>query len=120
MSFNEHYFDLVIGKILGLLFENRFGDFKIDEVIRKFCEMLNTERTYRLVCTKLLNYDDDIFISQVVQALESILATEKSLKNVRQKLRKAKENQDLFDIFFKTFSYNPISTLTLCYLSEQY
>jgi vacuole morphology and inheritance protein 14 len=67
-----------------------------------------------------LTYEDQIFISQVVQALESILASEKSLKNVRQKLRKAKENKELFEIFFKTFSYNPVSTLTLCYLSEQY
>lgn len=90
VSFSEHYFDLVIGKILGLLFENRFGDFKIDEVIRKFCEMLNPERTYRSICVKLLTYEDEIFISQVVQALESTLATEKSLKIVRQKLRKVK------------------------------
>ena len=120
VSFNDHYFDLVIGKILALLFENRFGDLKIEEVIKKFCEMLNTERAYRSICVKLLTYDDENFISQIVQALENILSTEKTLKNVRQKLRKAKENKELFEILFRTFSYSAVSTLTLCYMAEQY
>jgi hypothetical protein len=41
VSLNEQYFDLVIAKLLSLLFQNKAIEFRTEEILRKFCEILD-------------------------------------------------------------------------------
>lgn len=75
VSLNEQYFDLVIEKLLTLLFQNKAIDFGTEEVLRKFCGMLDPEKTYMSICTQLLTYVDAKFILTIVDSLNLLLAT---------------------------------------------
>ncbi|CAN5950645.1 unnamed protein product [Sphagnum jensenii] len=65
VSFTEQYFDLVIDKLLSLLF-SRNTELKIENIFRKFCNLLNVEKTFVSVCQQLLVYKDARFIEQIV------------------------------------------------------
>jgi vacuole morphology and inheritance protein 14 len=59
--------------------------------------------------------------------MDLILLTDKELVEVRSALKNLAiekehrvENIKLFESLFKTWSHNPISTITLCLLAQQY
>jgi len=63
----------------------------------------------------------------MVQKLDQILLTDKELSEVRKTLKnistdkESKENNvKLFESFYRTWAYNPVSTITLCFLTQQY
>lgn len=63
----------------------------------------------------------------MVQKLDQILLTDKELSEVRKTLKNIstdKENRELnyklFESFFRTWVYNPVSTITFCFLTQQY
>ena len=66
VSLNEQYFDLVIAKLLSLLFQNKAIEFRTEEILRKFCDSLDPEKTYVSICTQLLSYEDGKFIEGTV------------------------------------------------------
>lgn len=74
VSFNEQYFDLVIDKLLNLLY-TKSTELKTENIFRKFCNLLNVEKTYVSVCQQLIDYKDTRFIEQIVHVLNFILVT---------------------------------------------
>lgn len=75
VSFTEQYFDLVIDKLLSLLF-TKSTELKTENIFRKFCNLLNVEKTFMSVCQQLLVYKDTRFVEQIVHVLNFILVTE--------------------------------------------
>lgn len=65
----------MIAKLLSLLFQNKTIEFRTEEILRKFCDSLDPEKTYISVCSQLLSYEDGKFIEGTVEALNSLLAT---------------------------------------------
>ena len=69
---------------------------------------------------EILKIHEDVqFLSLMVQTLDVILATDRELTDFR-KMLKANEDPDLFLALYYTWCYDPVSTVTLCLMSENY
>jgi len=87
-------------------------------IVRILCKNLNAERIYKSFA-EYLEADEDLeFASSMVQNLTLIMITSPELSDMRRKLKQleTKESVQLFTHLYRSFSHNPISTLTLCLL----
>ena len=73
-----------------------------------------------------LNMKDLVFVQDMIETLTFAIAASPFYKALRGKLYGtiptdyAKDREDLFKKLFNSWSINPISTLTLCLLSQKY
>jgi vacuole morphology and inheritance protein 14 len=98
---------------------------KSEFIIKKLSLMLDPEKIFREISNNLLiqNRNNFQFYYSFIQILNNILLTSKefsTLKNLIKESETKKNGLDLFIILFKSWSYNPISTLSLCLLSKNY
>lgn len=121
VSMKQEYFDLVIDKLLQIL-SMRDDGMRIEIVLNKLCNVLNVERIFLSIASQMLNIQSVEFKGQIIYALNSILVTYENTLSLRKKLRRldVEENNGLFKILFKAFSYNPVCLLCLCFVSEEY
>ena len=76
--------------------------------------------------SKLENHHDLTFSQELIERLTLVIAASPYYKSLRAilmgkaKPEYASSKEELFFTLFKTWSYNPISTLTLCLLSRNY
>lgn len=111
ISLHQHYFDLVIEKILQVCFDNMsVREKNSDVIVKKLCAILDGRKVFMSLSSKLQNFEDVEFISNFVQSLDLILLTDKQLSDVRQLLRNLKydkENSEkavaAFEKFFPTW-----------------
>jgi len=96
-------------------------------IIRRLSMSLDPEKLFVTFAESLLKFEDPIFISTMVQTLDFLLLTESDLGQLRRKLKSFKfdkeneeDNTKLFTSLFNTWVYNPVATLTLCFLTHQY
>ncbi|EGG10056.1 uncharacterized protein MELLADRAFT_47164 [Melampsora larici-populina 98AG31] len=88
-------------------------------IVRVLCQYLNPERIYKTFGEHLEKDEDLEFASLMVQNLNLIMITSPELSEMRKKLKQleTKDNCHLFINLYRSFSHNPISTLTLCLLT---
>ncbi|KAL9652454.1 hypothetical protein ABK040_000027 [Willaertia magna] len=94
-------------------------------MFRKLSVMLNPEKIFKELSNIILELKTNNFefASTLVQTLNMILLTSKELMELRNSIKKCStslESQQLFYDLFKSWCHNPVSTLTLCLLSNQY
>lgn len=91
-------------------------------IIRQLCVMLSAEDIYRTLAELLQEEEDLIFASKMVQTLSSILLTSKELFSLRIQLKDLStvESCELFVKLYRSWSHNPVATLTLCLLTQNY
>ena len=84
--------------------------------------LLSPEDIYKTLAETLANETDPNFVAIMVKILSSILLTTTELHELRVKLKnlQSKENADLFICLYKTWCYNPIALIALCFLSQNY
>ena len=103
----------------------KFDD-KIKQVIQELCNSISSEKVFMEFAGKLENHPDLIFCQELIERLTLVIAASPYYKTLRGilmgkvKPEYAKTKEQLFFSLFKTWSYNPISTLTLCLLSRNY
>lgn len=87
-------------------------------IVRILCRNLNAERIYKSFAEYLETDEDLEFASSMVQNLTLIMITSPELSDMRKKLKQleTKDSIQLFTNLYRSFSHNPISTLTLCLL----
>ncbi|EWS71066.1 MHCK/EF2 kinase domain protein (macronuclear) [Tetrahymena thermophila SB210] len=124
---DKENFDLVIGQILKACFQNQKILNKSDIIIKQLCNILNPELVFKTMASELRKYDDINFVSPFVRSLDLILLTDSDLKELRNFLKNLQfqknlvpEKIQLFVDIFKTWSYNPVSAITLCFLTQAY
>ncbi|CAF0730839.1 unnamed protein product [Didymodactylos carnosus] len=100
-----------------LLLETR-GSF----IIRQLCMLLCAEDIYRTLSETLSNESDVQFASTMVKILSSILLTSTELHEFRIKLKdlQTSDSATLFVCLYKTWCHNPVATVALCLLSQNY
>ncbi|CAH7682821.1 vacuolar protein 14 C-terminal Fig4p binding-domain-containing protein, partial [Phakopsora pachyrhizi] len=88
-------------------------------IVRILCKNLNSERIFKTFGEYLETDEDLEFASSMVQNLNLIMITSPELSEMRKKLKvlDTRDSVQLFTNIYKSFSHNPISTLTLCLLS---
>ena len=90
------------------------------------CNSISSEKVFMEFAGKLENHPDLIFCQELIERLTLVIAASPYYKTLRGilmgkvKPEYAKTKEQLFFSLFKTWSYNPISTLTLCLLSRNY
>ena len=76
---------------------------------------------------KLDSHQDLVFVQELVERLTFVIVASNSYSKLRSVLmgktattEYASSKEQLFFALFKTWSYNPVSTLTLCLLTKNY
>ncbi|PNF35433.1 VAC14-like protein [Cryptotermes secundus] len=91
-------------------------------IIRQLCVLLNSEDIYRTLSEILLHEEDLKFASNMVETLNTILLTSSELFELRTKLKdlKTEESCLLFCCLYKSWAHNPVATVALCLLTQNY
>ena len=83
---------------------------------------MNPEDIYRMLSNILVNESDQDFALSMVDILNTILLTSPELFDLRNSLKEfnSPESYSLFVCLYKTWCHNPIATVALCLLSQNY
>jgi len=126
-TYSQEKFHLVISRLMKSFQENQALNSKSHTILKRLWQSFAPTRVFITLAEQLLENPDLKFVSQMVQKLDFILLTDEDLIEVRKTLKNisidrenSENNTKLFESFFRTWSYNSISTLTLCLLSQQY
>lgn len=91
-------------------------------IIRQLCMLLSAEDIYRTMSNILLTKEDLRFASHMVQTLNTILLTSTELFELRNHLKdlKTEESCSLFCCLYRSWCHNPVATISLCLLTQNY
>lgn len=105
--------------------ENVFNE-RASFIIIHLCNLINAEIIYKSLAALLVEENHDLkFAYRLVQKLNEVLLTAKTLYSLRTKLRSINEenNQEassLFLVLYNAWCHSPIATLSICFLSNNY
>lgn len=117
------YFRLFLIELLKIFNSNRaLLDTKGSSIVRLLCVDVNAHPVY---CTlaEILNSEENLtFASLMVQVLNMILFTSAELYELRTQLKDLHSTEDwcLFKTLYQCWCHNPVTTLALCLLSQNY
>lgn len=91
-------------------------------IIRQLCVLLNAEDIYRALAEILLGRPDLRFAAHMVQTLNTILLTSTELFELRNRLKDlgTQESCGLFCCLYRSWCHNPVATISLCLLTQNY
>ncbi|XP_020613432.1 protein VAC14 homolog [Orbicella faveolata] len=91
-------------------------------ILRQLCLLLNAEDIYRAMSEILLQEEDFQFASLMVRYLNMILLTSSELFDLRDQLRElaTAESCSLFCCLYQSWCHNPVATVSLCLLTQNY
>uniref|UniRef100_A0A452UTM8 Protein VAC14 homolog n=1 Tax=Ursus maritimus TaxID=29073 RepID=A0A452UTM8_URSMA len=83
---------------------------------------LNAENIFHSMADILLREEDLKFASTMVHTLNTILLTSTELFQLRNQLKDLKtlESQNLFCCLYRSWCHNPVTTVSLCFLTQNY
>ncbi|XP_019880137.1 protein VAC14 homolog isoform X2 [Aethina tumida] len=119
---SPYYNKFVISLLQSFNSDKRLLDERGSFIIRQLCVLLNAEDIYRTLAHILLQESDLKFARLMVEHLSMILLTSSELFDMRNKLKelKTQESQALFCCLYRTWCHNPIATVALCLLTQNY
>ena len=147
VSLDAARFELVLSSVMSAFAgDRRFLEQRGSLVVRQLCELLDAESIYRAVArwlTQLTEREerrdngaegerDDggsatanacEFASLMVQSMNLILLTSSELFELRGRLKRSLSSpagRELFTTLYRAWSHNPVSTFSLCLLSQSY
>lgn len=91
-------------------------------MIKELCVLLNPKDIFQMFAQILSNEKNSDFAISMVDILNTILLTSSELFELRNSLKEfnSKESYSLFTCLYKTWCHNPIATVALCLLSQNY
>lgn len=91
-------------------------------IIRQLCVLLNAEDIYRALSEILLGRSELRFAAHMVQTLNTILLTSTELFELRNRLKDlgTQESCGLFCCLYRSWCHNPVATISLCLLTQNY
>ena len=91
-------------------------------MIKELCVLLNPQDIFQMLAQILSNEKNSDFAISMVDILNTILLTSSELFDLRNSLKEfnSKESYSLFSCLYKTWCHNPIATVALCLLSQNY
>lgn len=91
-------------------------------ILRQLCLLLNAEDIYRAL-SEIIGQEEDLqFASLMVRYLNMILLTSSELFDLRDQLRElaTSESCSLFCCLYQSWCHNPVATVSLCLLTQNY
>ncbi|KAJ6666166.1 hypothetical protein lerEdw1_001070 [Lerista edwardsae] len=91
-------------------------------VLKQLCLLLNAENIFHSMADILLREEDLKFASTMVHTLNTILLTSSELFQLRNQLKdlKTPESRKLFCCLYRSWCHNPVTTVSLCFLTQNY
>ncbi|XP_046631205.1 protein VAC14 homolog [Daphnia pulicaria] len=91
-------------------------------IIRQLCVLLSAEDIYRTFAEILIEEKNCRFASVMVETLSTLLLTSSELFPLRRKLKdlSTEESCNLFEMLYKCWCHNPVATVALCLLTQNY
>uniref|UniRef100_A0A9L0JRL7 Protein VAC14 homolog n=1 Tax=Equus asinus TaxID=9793 RepID=A0A9L0JRL7_EQUAS len=88
----------------------------------QLCLLLNAENIFHSMADILLQEEDLKFASTMVHTLNTILLTSTELFQLRNQLKDLRtlESQNLFCCLYRSWCHNPVTTVSLCFLTQNY
>ena len=146
-SLDAARFDLVLSSLMSAFAgDRRFLEQRGSLIIRQLCELLDAESIYRAVARWLMQLTEREerrdngadgeredggggaanaceFASLMVQSMNLILLTSSELAELRGRLKRSLASaagRELFTTLYRAWCHNPVSTFSLCLLSQSY
>lgn len=119
---NYYYTKFIVSLLLSFSKDKRLLDERGSFIIRQLCLLLNAGDIYRTLAQILKTEENLRFAGLMVQELNMILLTSSELFELRMQLKdlKTKESCAFFCCLYETWCHNPIATVALCLLSQNY
>jgi vacuole morphology and inheritance protein 14 len=122
ISYNKYFYKFMQQLVELFRKDSQIRYEKGSIIIKQLCILLKPDEIYITLSEILLNEADLEFTQEMVNILNTILLTSNELFELRNNLKefKCEKSHKLFTFLYKTWSFNPIATISLCLLSQNY
>uniref|UniRef100_A0A8C9S2V0 Protein VAC14 homolog n=1 Tax=Scleropages formosus TaxID=113540 RepID=A0A8C9S2V0_SCLFO len=119
---NSYFHKFMINLLRRFSLERKLLDMRGAFIIRQLCLLLHAENIFHSMAEILLKEEDLKFASTMVQTLNTILLTSAELFQLRNQLKdlRTQESCDLFCCLYRSWCHNPVATVSLCFLTQNY
>ncbi|KAM6973512.1 protein VAC14 homolog [Aplochiton taeniatus] len=121
-SMNSYFYKFMINLLKRFSLERKLLEIRGAFIIRQLCLLLHAENIFHSMADILLKEEDLKFASTMVQTLNTILLTSAELFQLRNQLKDlhTQESCDLFCCLYRSWCHNPVATVSLCFLTQNY
>ncbi|XP_061556334.1 protein VAC14 homolog isoform X1 [Phycodurus eques] len=121
-SMNSYFYKFMINLLNRFSVERKLLESRGAFIIRQLCLLLHAENIFHSMADILLKEEDLKFASTMVQTLNTILLTSAELFQLRNQLKdlRTAENCALFCCLYRSWCHNPVATVSLCFLTQNY
>ncbi|XP_023678505.1 protein VAC14 homolog [Paramormyrops kingsleyae] len=121
-SMNSYFYKFMINLLQRFSLERKLLEIRGAFIIRQLCLLLHAENIFHSMADILLKEEDLKFASTMVQTLNTILLTSAELFQLRNQLKdlRTQESCDLFCCLYRSWCHNPVATVSLCFLTQNY
>lgn len=121
-SMNCYFYKFMINLLKRFSLERKLLENRGAFIIRQLCLLLHAENIFHSMADILLKEEDLKFASTMVQTLNTILLTSAELFQLRNQLKDlhTQESCTLFCCLYRSWSHNPVATVSLCFLTQNY
>lgn len=121
-SMNSYFYKFMINLLKRFSLERKLLENRGAFIIRQLCLLLHAENIFHSMADILLKEEDLKFASTMVQTLNTILLTSAELFQLRNQLKdlRTQESCDLFCCLYRSWCHNPVATVSLCFLTQNY
>nr|XP_036881102.1 protein VAC14 homolog [Manis javanica] len=121
-TMNSYFYKFMINLLKRFSSERKLLEARGAFIIRQLCLLLNAENIFHSMADILLREEDLKFASTMVHTLNTILLTSTELFQLRNQLKDLKtlESQSLFCCLYRSWCHNPVTTVSLCFLTQNY
>lgn len=121
-TMNSYFYKFMINLLKRFSSERKLLEARGAFIIRQLCLLLNAENIFHSMADILLREEDLKFASTMVHTLNTILLTSTELFQLRNQLKDLKtlESQNLFCCLYRSWCHNPVTTVSLCFLTQNY
>ncbi|XP_046483958.1 protein VAC14 homolog [Neodiprion pinetum] len=122
ISRNKYYKKFIVNLLRLFSTDRHLLEERGNFIIRELCVLLSAEDIYKTLAIILSEEQNLRFASIMVQTLNVILLTSSELFDLRNKLKdlETRESCDLFVCLYESWSHNPVATVALCFLTQNY
>ncbi|KAJ8346200.1 hypothetical protein SKAU_G00303930 [Synaphobranchus kaupii] len=119
---NSYFYKFMINLLKRFSLERKLLEIRGAFIIRQLCLLLHAENIFHSMADILLKEEDLKFASTMVQTLNTILLTSAELFQLRNQLKdlRTQESCALFCCLYRSWCHNPVATVSLCFLTQNY
>ncbi|XP_044290050.1 protein VAC14 homolog isoform X2 [Varanus komodoensis] len=121
-TMNSYFYKFMINLLKRFSCDRKLLEMRGAFIIRQLCLLLNAENIFHSMADILLREEDLRFAASMVHTLNTILLTSSELFQLRNQLKdlRTPESLELFCCLYRSWCHNPVTTVSLCFLTQNY